>query len=31
MRIDLAHELPPCGVVVLDEGDPARERALVAT
>ena len=30
VRIDLAHQLPAGGVVVLDERDAARQRALVA-
>ena len=30
VRVDLAHELPARGVVVLDERDRARQRALVA-
>ena len=30
VRVDLAHERPALGVVVLDERDAARERALVA-
>jgi hypothetical protein len=30
VRVDLAHELPALGVVVLDQGDRTGERALVA-
>ena len=30
LRVDLAHQLPALGVVVLDQRDRARERALVA-